>query len=101
GSSRLPWLSGTASWAYFTAAQFILGVQPEYNGLKIDPCIPAEWKEIKISRKFRNMNFDIHIKNETESQKGVKKIILNDVEVSGVVIPVEKMRNNNKVVVIL
>lgn len=101
GSSRLPWLSGTASWAYFTAAQFILGIQPEYNGLKIDPCIPAEWKEIKISRKFRNMNFDIHIKNETESQKGVKKIILNDVEVSGVVIPVEKMRNNNKVVVIL
>jgi cellobiose phosphorylase len=101
GSSRLPWLSGTASWAYFTAAQFILGIQPEYNGLKIDPCIPAEWKEIKISRKFRNMNFDIHIKNETESQKGVRKIILNDVEVSGVVIPVEKMRNNNKVVVIL
>ena len=101
GSSRLPWLSGTASWAYFTAAQFILGIQPEYNGLKIDPCIPAEWKEIKISRKFRNMNFDIHIKNEIESQKGVRKIILNDVEVSGVVIPVEKMRNNNKVVVIL
>lgn len=101
GSSRLPWLSGTASWAYYTAAQFILGIQPEYNGLKIDPCIPSEWREIRISRKFREKNFDILISNETNSQKGVQKIILNDREIDGIIIPVEMMRNDNKVLVIL
>ncbi len=64
GASRLPWLSGTASWAYYTAAQYILGIQPDYEGIKIDPCIPSDWKEIKIVRIFRNKKLNILIKNE-------------------------------------
>jgi cellobiose phosphorylase len=99
GASRLPWLSGTASWAYFTAAQYILGIQPEYFGLRIDPCIPSKWKEIKITRKFRNKTFNIVIKNKTGNQYGVKKIILNGNIVDGNLIPVERMMENNEVLV--
>jgi len=101
GASRLPWLSGTASWAYYTAAQFILGIQPDYSGLKIDPCISAEWKEIKIRRIFRNKEFYILIKNENGSQKGVKKIILNGETITNNVITIEKMKKQNNVEVIL
>ncbi|MGA7720853.1 MAG: N,N'-diacetylchitobiose phosphorylase [Ignavibacteriaceae bacterium] len=99
GSSRLPWLSGTASWAYYTAAQYILGIQPDYYGLKINPCIPAGWKEIKINRKFRNSNFNITIHNKNGSQKGVKKITLNGEPVDGNLIPLDLFEKNNEVVV--
>ncbi|RPI00936.1 MAG: N,N'-diacetylchitobiose phosphorylase, partial [Ignavibacteriae bacterium] len=99
GASRLPWLSGTASWAYYTVTQYILGIQPEYFGLRIDPCIPSKWKEIKATRRFRNKNFSIIIKNKNGSQKGVKKIILNGVLMEGNLIPVEKMMENNEVLV--
>jgi len=99
GSSRLPWLSGTASWAYYTAAQYILGIQPDYYGLKINPCIPAGWKEIKINRKFRNSNFNITIHNKNGSQKGVKKITLNGEPVDGNLIPLDLFEKNNDVVV--
>ena len=41
GLGRNSWLSGTASWVYQAATKYIMGVQPQYNGLKIDPCIPG------------------------------------------------------------
>ena len=73
GASRLPWLSGTASWAYYTAAQYLLGIQPDYYGLKIDPCIPPHWQEIHITRRFRGKSLKITIQNANGAQKGVKK----------------------------
>jgi len=101
GASRLPWLTGTASWAYYTATQYILGIQPDYNGLRIDPCIPSDWKEIKITRRFRNKNFNISIKNETSVEKGVKKITINNKKIDGNLIPLDKMKENNEVVVVM
>jgi len=99
GASRLPWLSGTASWAYYTAAQYILGIQPDYFGLRIDPCIPAKWKKVTITRKFRNKNFTIVIQNKHEVQKGVKKLFLNGTLLEGNLIPVGKMMEHNEVLV--
>jgi cellobiose phosphorylase len=101
GASRLPWLSGTAAWAYYTAAQYILGIQPDYKGLKIDPCIPSVWKELKIKRKFRNKNFSILIKNEKNKQKGIKNLILNGEVIEGNLIPLEKMKGNNEVIAVM
>jgi len=101
GAARLPWLSGSAAWAYYTATQFILGIQPDYSGLKIDPCIPSDWKVLRITRKFRNKNFKIKIKNENGNQKGVKKIVLNGEELESNLIPFEKMTENNEVVIVM
>lgn len=101
GASRLPWLSGSASWACYTVTQYILGVQPDYFGLKIDPCIPSDWKELRITRRFRKKNFDITIKNENGVQKGVKKIIINGKEIEGNLIPLELMKDDNEVLVVM
>ena len=101
GASRLPWLSGSASWAYYTATQYILGIQPDYRGLKIDPCIPSDWKEVKISRKFRKKDFAIIIRNTDGRQKGVKKITVNGEEIKGNVIPFERMKEKNEVIVVM
>ena len=52
GASRIPWLSGTVSWSYYTATQWILGIRPELDGLRIDPCIPRKWKGFSVKRSF-------------------------------------------------
>ncbi len=101
GSSRLPWLSGSAAWAYFTATQHILGIQPDYTGLRIDPCLPSKWKEVKITRRFRNKDFNILIKNESGVQKGIKKITINGKEIQGNCIPLELMKDKNEVVAMM
>lgn len=101
GASRLPWLTGAAAWSYYAATQYILGIQPDYHGLKINPCIPAKWKRLKITRYFRCKRFAIEIKNENAVQKGVREIILNGKAISGFLIPLKKMKQDNEVLVVM
>jgi N,N'-diacetylchitobiose phosphorylase len=101
GASRVPWLTGAASWAYYSATQYILGIQPECGGLKVDPCIPASWKEFTVTRRFRDKIVNIKVENPNGVQKGVKKVVLNGNEVEGNLIPLSKMKKTNDVVVVM
>jgi len=101
GASRVPWLSGSATWAYYSATHYILGIRPEYGSLRIDPCIPSGWKEIKITRRFRGKVLNIHIKNPDGVQKGIKKTIINGEELLSNSIPVIRMKEENSVEVIM
>ena len=88
GEAKNSWLTGTAAWTFLSASQYILGVRPSLDGLMIDPCLPAQFTELKVSRTFRNTVYNITIKNPSNAQKGIKKLIVNGVEVAGNVIPV-------------
>ncbi|UCE05001.1 MAG: N,N'-diacetylchitobiose phosphorylase, partial [bacterium] len=99
GASRLPWLSGAAAWSYYAATQYILGIQPDYYGLRIDPCIPSSWKEFSVTRKFRKKIFHIKVHNKSGVQKGIKKIITNEEVIAGNLIPLDKMKDENEVCV--
>jgi len=99
GASRVPWLTGAASWAYYAATQYILGIQPEADGLRIDPCIPSAWKEFTVTRRFRNRTVNLKVINRDGVQKGVKKIMLNGQSLQGNLIPVSKMKPENDVIV--
>jgi cellobiose phosphorylase len=97
GASRVPWLSGSAAWSFFAATQSILGVQPEYGGLRIDPCIPSAWKGFKVTRVFRGKKLAIEVSNPAGVQKGVKKLVLNGKQLEGNFIPAEKLLAENHV----
>jgi cellobiose phosphorylase len=99
GASRVPWLTGAATWAYYAATQYILGIRPDHDGLRIDPCIPAAWKGFTATRRFRNKTVNIKVVNRAGVQKGVKKITLNGQPIAGNLIPVSKMKPENEVVV--
>ncbi|MGA7711419.1 MAG: hypothetical protein WCA81_05920 [Rhizomicrobium sp.] len=99
GASRVPWLSGSAAWSYFTATQFILGLQPDYGGLKIDPCIPAAWKSFRVTRVFRGKKVRLEVRNPSGVQKGVKSLVLNGESLTGNFIPTEKLAEDNLVTV--
>ena len=101
GASRLPWLSGSAAWAYYAANQYILGIQPEYDGLRIDPCIPSAWKEYKVERIFRGRRINIHVTNPDGVEKGVKKVTLNNKEIPGNLILAEQLEKDNEVTVMM
>ena len=77
GEAKNSWLTGTAAWNFYTITQFILGVQPDYDGLKIDPCIPADWKGYKVTRKFRGATYLIEVKNPDGKSKGVKEVTID------------------------
>ncbi|MFA6830274.1 MAG: glycosyl transferase [Bacilli bacterium] len=77
GQAKNSWLTGSASWSFVALSEGILGIQPDYDGLRIDPCIPKELGNIKVTRIFRNKTFNIAI-NNTDSKK-------EKVEVNGII----------------
>ena len=97
GASRVPWLSGSAAWSFFAATQYILGLQPEYDGLRIDPCIPSAWKEFKMTRVFRGKKLTVEVNNPAGVQKGVRKLVLNGKQLEGNFVPVQKLLAENQV----
>ena len=94
GSGRVSWLSGAAVWNYVAMTTAILGIQPDYNGLRIEPCIPDEWDGFFVSRQFRDKTFNIKVTNG-EKGKGIKEMILNGEIIDGNLIPISKMKNEN------
>jgi len=101
GKGRVPWLSGTATWAYYSAGHYILGIRPDYKGLVIDPCIPDTWKEFEVTRNYRNKELNIHFKNPQSIQKGKVKITLNGIEIDGNTIPLDSLIDKNEVEVVI
>ncbi|AZQ65122.1 glycosyl transferase [Flammeovirga pectinis] len=100
GEGKNSWLSGTAAWNFYAVVQYILGINPDYNGLMIDPCIPNEWKGYKVNRKFRGATYNIEIKNPNGVSKGVASILVNGEEIEGNIVPVLPA-GNHKVEVIM
>ncbi|MEM2487824.1 MAG: glycosyl transferase family 36 [Thermoproteota archaeon] len=69
GRARNSWLTGTASWAYVAATQWILGMRPTFEGLKIAPCIPEFWSGFKAKRVFRNVTYNLVVKRVGKGNK--------------------------------
>ena len=87
GEGKNSWLTGTAAWMWYTVSEFILGIQPDYEGLRIDPCLPSAAKEYTVKRRFRGALYHIHVVNPDGHQKGVKRISLDGKAVSGTLVP--------------
>jgi cellobiose phosphorylase len=101
GVSRVPWLSGTASWAYYSATHWVLGIRPEVEGLRIAPCIPKAWPRFTMRRKFRGLNLTITVKNPSGVSRGLASLTVDGKPVSGEVIPVAALRDGAQIVAIL
>lgn len=101
GQSRNPWLTGTASWTYIAVTQYILGLRPAREGLRIDPCIPKAWKGFEVRRQFRGKDLTIRVENPKGRSRGVARLELNGQVVDGNVVPFELLKATNDILVSL
>ena len=101
GEAKNSWLTGTASWNFYTISQFILGIQPDYDGLRIDPCIPVSWKGFTVTRKFRGATYHIEIQNPDGVSRGVKQLSVDGKVQTSNLIPVSKGGEIHHVQVVL
>ena len=88
GEAKNSWLTGTAAWTFLSITQSILGMQPTLEGLRMDPCVPADWKEFRLHRRFRGAEYNILVKNPKGVQKGVTAMTLDGQSISGNVLPI-------------
>jgi cellobiose phosphorylase len=101
GEAKNSWLTGAAAWTFCAASQYILGIQPDYEGLRIDPCIPSEWKKISVSRRFRNAMYHIKILNPSQVCKGIISIEIDGRRHNNNLLPVFNDGKEHDIVVII
>ncbi len=89
GQGKNSWLTGTAAWTFVNISQYILGVYPTHNGLSINPCVPEDFGDFTLTRKYRGATYNISVK-QNGAQKGIKKLTVNGKEISGNIIPYEE-----------
>ena len=99
GEAKNSWLTGTAAWTFVNVSQYILGVYPTHNGLSINPCVPKDFGDFELTRKFREGTYNIKVVNPDNVEKGVKSITVDGTPVEGCVIPYVKGKETYDVVV--
>ncbi|MFC4304725.1 GH36-type glycosyl hydrolase domain-containing protein [Cohnella boryungensis] len=101
GEAKNSWLTGTAAWNYIAITQSILGIQADFDGLRIDPCIPKDWNGFSIVREFRGNTFSITISNPNGVSKGVASLTVDGKALEGHTIPVSGSGGSYQVEVVL
>jgi cellobiose phosphorylase len=101
GNTRTSWLTGAAPWAYHSVTQYILGLRPELDGLRIDPCIPSGWDGFAVTRRFRGGTLRIEVTNPDHVCRGVRSVVLDGEPLEGSMVPADRLAEENHIEVIL
>ncbi len=91
GEAKNSWLTGCAAWTYLAATQYILGIRPDYDGLRVDPCVPSDWKHFTVTRKFRGCEITIEVDNSSGVMKGVSSLEIDGKTIDGNIIPADAL----------
>jgi N,N'-diacetylchitobiose phosphorylase len=100
GQARHPWLTGSSGWFYTAVTRHILGIQISFDGLVVDPCIPADWPGFTVQLHWRGAAYHITVHNPDGVEKGVRSVRLNGVVVDGAIGP-QAAGSVNEVVVVM
>jgi cellobiose phosphorylase len=101
GEAKNSWLTGTAAWNFVAISQWILGIRPDYEGLRIDPCIPSSWDTFTVKRVFRGSTYTITVNNPNHVCKGVASMTVDGKSVEDTLVPAFSDRKEHTIEVIL
>lgn len=83
GFAPCSWITGTAGWLYRNITESIIGITAQYNGLKINPCLPSCWDHVEVSRIYRGATYNISVK-----RTGKFSVSVDGVKYDGDLLPV-------------
>jgi cellobiose phosphorylase len=87
GEAKNSWLTGSSAWNFVAITQWILGIRPEHEGLRIDPCLPADWKGYEAVRRFRGVTYRISVRKPLGVTGRVSSVTVDGRRIEGNVIP--------------
>lgn len=87
GEAKNSWLTGSASWNLVAITQWILGIRPEHEGLRIDPCLPMDWDGFDAVRRFRGATYRIAVRKPVGATGRLTSLVVDGRRHDGTVVP--------------
>lgn len=79
GTAGQSWRTASSQWFLKALVNYVFGLMPTFEGLKIDHCMPKEWSGAEIEKEFRNCKYHVVYR-----ATGKEKITVEGKEVSGI-----------------
>ncbi len=83
GRGGWTWYTGSASWMYRAALEWILGFRMRGNGLHFDPCIPQKWDGFEIAFRYHSTRYQVKVENPQHVCRGVQSTEMDGKPVRG------------------
>jgi cellobiose phosphorylase len=77
GRAGWTWYTGAAAWLHRVVSEWVLGVRPEWDGLRIDPCLPPGWQRARMARPYRGCTYEISIERSDALAEGATEVSVN------------------------
>src|SRR5262249_55303363 len=77
GRGGWSWYSGSAGWLYRVGLESILGFQWRGGRLRLDPCIPPDWKGFDVEWRHGKTTYAISVKNPRGVERGVTGVTVD------------------------
>ncbi len=95
GRGGWSWYSGSAAWIWRAAVESILGLEQRPGGLRLTPCLPPHWPQVRIDLRLHGRRLQVLLQHDSVLPSGVQPLAigqwvdlarLNDGAVLGVVL---------------
>jgi cellobiose phosphorylase len=87
GEAKNSWLTGTAAWNLVAITQWILGIRPEHDGLRIDPRLPSAWDGYHAERRFRGATYRIEVRKPVGATGRASSVVVDGERLEGTLVP--------------
>jgi cellobiose phosphorylase len=75
GRAGWTWYTGSAAWLHRVVCEWVLGVRPEWGGLRIAPCLPTDWQQAAMTRPYRGATYRVQIQRDATLPVGSEPVI--------------------------
>lgn len=90
GQAKNSWLTGTSAWTFVNISQYILGIIPTLDGLKLDPILPSSINEFELERLYRGTRYHIKARRGKEYS-----LMLDGKKINGKILPLTDNKEAN------
>jgi len=77
GRGGWTWYTGSAAWTYRIAVETLLGFSKRGEHLRIEPCVPRDWREFTIEYRYGASQYVIEVRNPAGVTRGVSTVELD------------------------
>ncbi|MDB4240865.1 cellobiose phosphorylase [Yoonia sp.] len=87
GQGGWSWYTGASGWTWQLGVSGILGIQPEPNGVRFEPCLPVSWGHAEVILQSARGRIEIAIKDPENVGHGETQIIVDRCPIDGQSVP--------------
>ena len=77
GRGGWTWYTGSAAWMYRAGLEYLLGFELRGESLRLNPCIPRDWREYEITYRRGKTSYRITVENPGGLSRGVAAVELD------------------------